>query len=253
MCKNESTEFYLTVLDNGWKVGKFRALDELDCVTHMVTTREGPDTVLCRDDPSTATKLVAEAMGVDGAAWCEQIHGRGVLPATGEGCAGKADALVTNMPLIALSGLCADCPIILVADPVSSAVGMAHASWRGTVGRIASEMIVAMSGRYSVNPKDVVACICPSAGPCCYEVGSEVIDAVIGGIGRHARAFFQERDNKTYFDLWAANAEELLRVGLEEENIHYARLCTVCGEELFPSYRREGGQAGRFVGAIAPL
>ena len=80
------------------------------------------------------------------------------------------------------------------------------------------------------DPGDLVACICPSAGPCCYEVGEEVRAAALQGIGPHATSFFRLaepaeqrrgtsdtavcRAERLHFDLWRANACALARAGL---------------------------------------
>jgi hypothetical protein len=53
-----------------------------------------------------------------------------------------------------------------------------------------------------------------------------------------------------YFDLWSANRDQLLRAGLAPQNIHTSSVCTICHNELFPSYRVEGESAGRFAAII---
>ncbi len=100
------------------------------------------------------------------------------------------------------------------------------------------------------DPGDLVACLCPSAGPECYEVGPEVQEAALEGIGPHAAAFFIPGPAQLHFDLWSANVDALIRGGLNRENVHVAGLCTLCRNDLFPSHRREGPGAGRFVAAI---
>ena len=249
----ENSSFDHAALSNGWRVGKFHEFDRLDGVLHAVTTRQGLDPVLTRDDAPAAAEQLAGAFGLKGVAFCEQVHGKTVVSVNGGGVAGSADAIVTNASFVGLMGRSADCPIILVADAICGAVGMAHSSWRGTAGRIASELIIRMVSEYGARLEHIVAGICPSAGPCCYEVGRDVVQAVVGGVGGHAERFFKSRDGKTFLDLPAANCDELLRVGLLEENIHIAGVCTICHNDLYPSYRVEGDEAGRFVALIAKV
>jgi hypothetical protein len=45
--------------------------------------------------------------------------------------------------------------------------------------------------------------------------------------------------------------DQLLRVGLVKRNLYQASVCTICHDDLFCSYRRQGGAAGRFQAAIA--
>ncbi|MHC4521620.1 MAG: laccase domain-containing protein, partial [Planctomycetota bacterium] len=98
---------------------------------------------------------------------------------------------------------------------------------------------------------DLVACICPSAGPECYEVGDEVRAAAVEAIGPHAEAFFHPGPSgRDHFDLWAVNVDALIRCGVPAESIHVAGVCTLCRNDLFPSHRREGQRAGRFAAVI---
>jgi copper oxidase (laccase) domain-containing protein len=127
---------------------------------------------------------------------------------------------------------------------------MAHASWRGTAGGIAERLVESLTECFGVDPVDLVACIAPSAGPCCYEVGAEVRDAAAAGIGAGAGAFFIEREGRLYFDLWEANAEQLRGEGVPDANMHVAGVCTICRSDLFPSVRAEGDGAGRFAAVI---
>jgi len=250
MSGGNTGSFYLDRPDNGWEVGRFTALDELEGVVHLVTTRRGPDVADLAADYRPAAEAIARLLDLRQVAWCEQVHGRRIVPVGGGGPVGRGDGMVTNVPSLGLMIRSADCPVILAVDKVSGAIGVAHASWRGTVGRIASELIVAMVGRFGVRPDDVVACICPSAGPCCYEVAPEVRDAAVGGIGRHAERFFDRREGRLYFDLWSANADELARAGVLPRNIHVSGQCTVCNNDRFPSHRVEGDGAGRFAALI---
>ena len=245
------TPFRLVDLPNGWTVGRFAALDRLPGVVHMVTTRKGPSVILARDDRAAASDQAAEVGGLSAAAWCNQVHGATVLAVDRAGLAGDADGLVTAAPGLALAAFSADCPLILAADPAGGAVGIAHASWRGTVGRIARELIRRMAELCPARPADIVACICPSAGPCCYEVGQDVVQAALAAIGKSAEHFFLTRKGKLYFDLWKANTAELLAAGLAPANVHACGVCTMCRNDLLPSYRREGAAAGRFLALIA--
>ena len=57
----------------------------------------------------------------------------------------EADAVVTNVPELALLVLAADCVPIILVDPVHRAVGVAHAGWKGTALQIAAKTVPAFS------------------------------------------------------------------------------------------------------------
>ncbi len=54
---------------------------------------------------------------------------------------------------------------------------MVHSGWRGTMQAAARVAVEALAATYDSRPADMVAGIGPSIGPCCYEVGDDVIDA----------------------------------------------------------------------------
>ncbi len=241
--------FRLEALANGWLAGRFAALEAVG-VAHLVTTRQGPDVQQIRRDTAAAGRQIAEVLNLTGVAFLEQVHGGDVLACHEGGQAGLGDGLVTSTPGVALLGKSADCPIVLLADGRGRAVGLAHASWRSTVAGIVPAVVRQMAD-FGCDPAELVACICPSAGPECYEVGDEVRTAAIRRIGSHATAFFLPGPRgKDHFDLWHANVDALIRAGVRPESIHVAGICTMCRNDLFPSHRCEGEAAGRFAAVI---
>ena len=240
--------FRLEWASNGWRVGRFAAL-EAGGVPHLVTTRQGPDVARVRHETGAVGREIARFLDLDDAAFLEQVHGGDVLVCDTGGQAGRGDGLVTTNRSLALLGKSGDCPIVLVADRRQRAVGFAHASWRATVAGIVPNVVRTMV-ECGCTPGDLVACICPSAGPECYEVGDEVRAAAIERMGSDAASFFHPGPGgRDHFDLWAANADALIRAGVPSSSIHVAG-CTLCRNDVFPSHRREGESAGRFAAVI---
>ena len=60
------------------------------------------------------------------------------------------DGLVTNVPGVVLTTSFADCIPLLFADPVKKCIGLSHAGWRGTVGKIAKNTIDKMINEYGL-------------------------------------------------------------------------------------------------------
>jgi YfiH family protein len=221
---------------------------------HGWSTNTGPD---FRGDPITpdhagSVEILVQAAGLKSGSWARQVHGGTVLKITEPGFAGEADALWTDQPGLGVIGRGADCPLVLVggtrADG-SRVWGFAHASWRSTVQGITAGLILAMT-EAGVEPAGMKAVICPSAGPCCYEVGEEVRQKAEESLGPGSAWFFMERFSQVTFDLWAANTAQMTAGGMKESNIHNVQHCTICGDGTFPSYRREGDMAGRFAAVI---
>jgi len=218
------------------------------------TTTDGPD---FRSDPlsdehQASVEILVQAVGLKSGAWVRQVHGGTILRVTEGGCAGQADALWSDQPGLGVVGRGADCPLILVGGQRSDGSrvwGFAHASWRSTVAGITTGLVLAMA-ESGAGPEGMKAVICPSAGPCCYEVGEEVRQEALDKLGPGAAWFFTDRSGSLIFDLWAANIAQLTTAGVREDHIDNTNHCTICGGGRFPSYRREGDDAGRLAAVI---
>jgi hypothetical protein len=242
--------YELVTLPAGWQVGRFGNLSAMPGLVHAVTTRRGLDVRLGADDRAAAARQVAGALGLGGVAFCRQVHGNTVYRVAAPGLAGEGDGLVTDTPGLGVMCFSADCPLVLVADSASGAIGVAHASWRSTVKQVTTRLVEKLRDEFGCRPEDLVAGISPSAGPCCYRVGPEVLDAAVRELGLLAERFFRVSGGKFIFDLWGANRQQLHAAGVPGANITTSGVCTICHNETYPSYRAEGDAAGRFVAAI---
>lgn len=184
------------------------------------------------------------------------------------------DALMTRDPRVMLSIRAADCLPVLLVDPESRVIAAVHAGWRGMLARIVEKTVGEMRRVFGSNPKRLFAALGPCIGPCCYEVGEEVVDAFTGGFVQSERYFCKIRDaGKRGFpgmpflsmappghepptgsglalDLVAAAADQLRTAGIPASHIQACGLCTSCRGDLFFSYRKEGAAAGRMMAVI---
>jgi polyphenol oxidase len=141
----------------------------------------------------------------------------------------EVDAQVTSSPDLTPLVMVADCLPVALAGP--KGVAMVHCGWRGLAGGIAE--------RGATEIQAEAAAIGPGIGPCCYEVGEEVL------------AEFADLDDVAdgrMLDLPAVANALLRRAGLHR--IERADLCTSCNPELFYSHRRDGERTGRQAGLV---
>ena len=75
----------------------------------------------------------------------------------------SVDAQITDEPGVALTVFTADCVPVFFYDPVKKAIGVAHAGWRGTIGRIAEKTVQAMETEFGCKAEDIVAAIAITA------------------------------------------------------------------------------------------
>ena len=201
----------------------------------------------------------AESFGIgpDRLITLHQVHGETIVQIDAQGLAAgavdprtlEADAMVTDAPGIALGIETADCVPVLLFDPGIPAVAAVHAGWRSTVKKIVAKTAERMGVEFGSSPRRMRAAIGPAIGPECYEVDGPVMGPV-----RETFPFWQEiatprSEDRWSLDLAKANARELIRIGLPEENIHVLGLCTSCRRDLFYSFRCEG-RTGRMLSVI---
>ena len=229
---------------------RWPAFDELG-VDVAVTTRHGgvssgPYASLnlglhVGDDPRHVVEnrrraAAAIGLGLDELVFCEQSHGRSVVPVDasdrGRGAreAGSAvpaaDALITRTPDLGLVAMVADCVPVVLVDPVTATLACVHAGWRGTVARVVAHAVEAMVARGS-RPTDLLAAIGPAVPPERYEVGAEVRDAARAGLGVDAdEVVVPDGQGRWRFDLWDANRRQLRRAGVPASGISIAALPT---------------------------
>ena len=194
---------------------------------------------------------------------CWQVHGREVRVVkdaedarTRPGMLGEAvygDALITNAPHILLGVKTADCVPVIIGDARTGACAAVHAGWRGTLAQVVRQALTRMHEEYGTDAPDVCAAIGPAARACCYEVGTEVIEAFRASFTDADELLKGTREGHALVDIQRANRHQLLAAGVREERIHIAPLCTMCRTDLFFSYRREKwlyGRVGRLLSVI---
>ncbi len=184
--------------------------------------------------------------------------GRGAMP--GSGSVGRADALITDTPNLALLTLHADCLPILIVDPIRPAVAAIHAGWRGTVAGVAVAAVEGMIAAFSSDPRELHAYLGAAIGGCCNEVGPEVTAAwrnyasALGPLAELAVTQPGGVDAREHFDGQRANALLLQHAGLVPEHIDINQSCTRCEGDRWFSHRGQGpgtGREGAFIGLVA--
>ena len=164
----------------------------------------------------------------------------------------RADAMVTNVPGIALGILTADCVPVLFADPEAAVVGAAHAGWKGAIGGVLEGTIEAMEALGASRDR-IAAAIGPSIAQASYEVGPEFHAAFQQADAGNARYFIaSDRAEHWRFDLQSYVVDRLARAGVRASS--EAALDTYQEDELCFSYRRtthrRESDYGRLISAI---
>lgn len=185
----------------------------------------------------------------------EQVHGTKIALVRDKqaGASIRAtDGLITAEPELVLGAFSADCLLVYLWDAETRAIGLVHAGWRGTLGGILFHAVEAMQQCLGARPATIQALPAPCIGPCCYEVGPDVV-ALAGASYWGEKAVFYPSCKKGHalLDLQQTNHNILVSAGIHPGNIGKNSLCTHCNPSLFYSYRRAMGQAtGSLMGII---
>jgi polyphenol oxidase len=208
---------------------------------HAFTTRGSGDFATLRDPAPLRAwqEALAKDVGFERARFFQtkQVHGRTVVDADMDPALllkVEADGIVGVREGDAVAIRVADCVPILLAATDTGKVAAVHAGWRGVEAKI---LEVALDRLAS---KSIVAAVGPSIGPCCFEVGADVVERI--GV-----AFVTRREgDKSFIDLRAAVRAQLTSCVAVED----VPGCTRCEPDRFHSYRRDGDASGRLVGVI---
>jgi len=183
---------------------------------------------------------------------CQQPHGGGVAiigkQDIGKGANSFAtavrdcDALITDCANLPLAVFTADCLSLFMFSPKKKVIAVVHAGWRSTKEGITKNTLELMSSRFGVGPKEIMVGLGPAIRSCCYEITQECKDCFQDGV--------IEKNGKTYLDLVKINSGQLKSMGVLSENIFDCGFCTLCRNDEFFSYRKEGKAAGRMMSLI---
>ena len=194
------------------------------------------------DAVSENRRRLAAAVGIDPDRVLigRQVHGAAVIrhdrppepgayanPAPG---VPEADGQATPLPKMAPLVFVADCLPVALAGP--GGVAMIHCGWRGLAAGIVER------GVHEVEA--VAAAVGPGIGPCCYQVGDDVL-AAFERLGLDVA-------RGRMLDLRRAARLLLERAGVG--SVQVSEECTSCQPELFFSHRRDGGLTGRQAGLV---
>ena len=161
------------------------------------------------------------------------------------------DGLVCDRAGPVLGAFAADCIPLLFVDPEARAIGAAHAGWRGTVNGIAAN-VVARLVELGARADRLRVALGPSIGPCCFEVGPEVVAEFRAAFGE-VPGMVVAGPHKDHLDLRIATRTVLERAGVAPASIDDRPPCTRCESDRFFSYRRDGKAGGvhmAFIGLI---
>jgi YfiH family protein len=166
----------------------------------------------------------------------------------------EVDGLCTDRGDVALGVFVADCIPAVVVDERTGAFAAVHAGWRGTLAGVLPAAVRALSLHFGARAADLCVALGPAIGPCCFEVGPEVVEAFEARLPEARATGVIARllpGGKAFVDIKRANRILLERAGVPPDSIDAGPECTACARERFFSFRRDKGQTGQHLAFIS--
>ncbi len=165
----------------------------------------------------------------------------------------EADALVADLPGLAVGVLTADCIPALFSG--GGLVAAAHAGWRGSLDGILQATIALMEAR-GARASEIACALGPALRAPAFEVEEDLVSAVTGRFGDADRFFSTgKKPGKWIYDHMGFATARLVAAGLQREKINIVGGCTLTHSVRYFSYRqaRQTGQKdyGRNLSTIA--
>jgi YfiH family protein len=200
------------------------------------------------DDPAAVAenrRRLREALRLPAEpAWLTQVHGTRVVDLEGEAAADEpADAAIARSGRYVCAVQVADCLPVLFSTRTGTAVGAAHAGWRG----LAAGVLEATVRRLGSAPQELLAWLGPAIGPADFEVGAQVLEQFVAHDGQAACAFKPNARGRWQCDLYALARQRLAASGVTA--IFGGGSSTSAEPGSFFSYRRDG-RCGRMAALI---
>lgn len=205
---------------------------------------------------------VADLLGFSLKKWvgAEQTHGVNIQKVTrndrGKGALvygdsfSDTDGFFTYSKGVLMTLCYADCVPLYFLHEKTGAIGIAHAGWKGTVGRIGRNMAELFEGE-GIDLCEIQCVIGPSICENCYIVDDHVISKVQKILEDvDTKPYNQISDNQFQLDLKELNKQILVKAGIPHENIMITDFCTSCHTDYFFSHRRDRGNTGRMMSFI---
>ena len=175
--------------------------------------------------------------------WINQMHSKMSVDADSISSIVDADASYSKKIGTVCGVLTADCLPIFVCNREGTAVGIAHAGWRGLVDGIIESLIKS----FDSNAEDLIVHLGPAISQLSYEVGVEVKSQYLSK-NKNFENCFAYLNNKCYLDLYDAARVTLKSMGVSL--ISGGDSCTYKESGQYFSYRRDGKSSGRMANLI---
>lgn len=181
--------------------------------------------------------------------WLKQVHGTAIVDADTVEGEPEADASVSTKPGVVCTVMTADCLPVLLTNLEGTVVAAVHAGWKSLADGIIQKTIRVMRER-APESMGFIAWLAPRIGSEAFEVGPDVLDAMLVHLPNAKEAFTPGEGDRLMADLAMLARMALAQEGVKDELIVDCGLSTYAHPRRFYSYRRDGENSGRHAAMI---
>ncbi len=201
--------------------------------SRLCSSLEVPQLTVADQQHRDRVAVIDGALAGAGHASVEDSLGR--LPAT--------DAMVTDLPGVALTIMVADCAPVVFYDP-RGALGVAHVGRGGAVLDVVGATVATMKDRFGTDPTDLRVGVGPCINRSRYEIGGSALEDTRRSFPDPG-LFDETSPGHACFDLAAAVTRRLEAAGIASNQIEVARVDTYGSPDFFSD--RAVRPCGRFM------
>ena len=175
--------------------------------------------------------------------WINQTHSNVSVDADSLSSIVDADASYSRKLGTVCGVLTADCLPVFICNKEGTAVGVAHAGWRGLADGIIESLIESLD----CNGEDLIVHLGPAISQLSFEVGREVKSQYLSK-NKNFENCFTYLNSKYYLDLYDAARVVLKSFGVS--SVSGGDRCTFKEKDQYFSYRRDGKRSDRMAHLI---
>jgi hypothetical protein len=172
-----------------------------------------------------------------------QIHSDRIVKVRHEdyGEIDEYDGMIANIAGKFLMIQVADCQAVMLWDEKNKVIANLHNGWKGSAKNITGKCIRKMKKDFGCDPKDINIEISPSLGPCHSQFSDPYNE-----LPEDLHKFIKENN---HVDFWKVTKEQCINEGIPKSNIKNPKICTVCNNHKYFSYRSDISKngTGRFA------
>lgn len=167
----------------------------------------------------------------------------------------KIDGYICKEKNIATLVTTADCNPIIIYDKEKNIYANIHSGWMGTIKQIYLKAVRIMHDKFNCNYKDLIVCIGPSIKKCCFTSEDENFKNNFTNIWKNEKEYiyYEENSKRFHIDLSYVIKQDLLKIGIKDENIVIPNICTRCNTSSFFSYRESTQKGYDDYGTMATI